>query len=145
MGSFKNCNNVSFHLRYGHLIISLTMSFFSNLFFFLNQTKCCPKEPSWFRALITARSSINRTIFEPVDGTEGRGNANLKWESPPQHSLMGNDKIELKDSKQTLKHFFILEVSVMIWHLFIRKCVIKRSPRTLWKKQQWLAWQANLS
>ena len=39
------------------------------LFFFQNLAKRFPKEPEWFRAVITARSSINWTIFERVNGS----------------------------------------------------------------------------
>ena len=35
----------------------------NNIFFFLNVPKFFPKEPEWFRAVNTARSSINWTIF----------------------------------------------------------------------------------
>ena len=31
--------------------------------------KFSPKEPEWFMAVITTRSSINWTIFERVDGS----------------------------------------------------------------------------
>ena len=43
------------------------------IIFFLNLSKFFPKEPKWFRALITARSFINWTIFERVNGSLNRG------------------------------------------------------------------------
>ena len=49
----------------------------NNIFvFFWNLAKCLPKEPEWFRALITARSSVNWTAFERVNGIQNRVNAN---------------------------------------------------------------------
>ena len=38
-------------------------------FYYLNSTKCFPEEPLWFKAVITARSSMNWTIFERVNGS----------------------------------------------------------------------------
>ena len=39
------------------------------IFFSWKLTKFIPKEPQWFRAVITARSSVNWTIFERVNGS----------------------------------------------------------------------------
>ena len=41
----------------------------NNMFFFLNLTKFFPKEPEWLRAVNMARSFINWTIFERVNGS----------------------------------------------------------------------------
>ena len=40
-----------------------------NFFYYLNSTKYFPEEPLWFKAVITARSSMNWTIFERVNGS----------------------------------------------------------------------------
>ena len=40
-----------------------TLSRYITYFFFLNLTKFFPKEPEWFKAVNTARSSIQWTIF----------------------------------------------------------------------------------
>ena len=41
----------------------------NNIFFFFNLAKFYPKECEWFRAVNTARSSINWAIFEQVNGS----------------------------------------------------------------------------
>ena len=45
---------------------------FINFFYYLNSTKCFPEEPLWFKAVIMARSSMNWTIFERVNGSWNR-------------------------------------------------------------------------
>ena len=50
------------------------------LFFFSgNLQKCLQKETEWLRAVIRARSSINKTFFQQVGSIENRGNANWRF------------------------------------------------------------------
>ena len=48
------------------------------LFFSGNLQKCLQKETEWLRAVIKARSSINKTFFQQVGSIENRGDANWR-------------------------------------------------------------------
>ena len=66
--------------RARYFLIRTDLSWWITFLFFFsgNLQKCLQKETEWLRAVIKARSSINKTFFQQVGGIENRGNANWR-------------------------------------------------------------------
>ena len=120
-------------------------TFFFNLlifFYYLNSTKCFPEEPLWFKAVITARSSMNWTIFERVNGSRNTLSQCKLNRGFTEIFFLCNGKGDLKGFQNSFKTLF-LKVSVTIWYLSIKERVRKKAHARF--KTLALVWQTKLS